>query len=96
MELTAYLGHIYPSLLLLLLAFYFFLCCIEEKFMSKLTWDSKNFKGILKTVPDLQMGYNSKYHLKVGCLELRTDYFHLAIVYLLVVRFLDIYNSKCN
>lgn len=39
--------------------------------MSKLTWDSKNFKGILKTVPNLQMGYNSKYHLQVGCSQNR-------------------------
>lgn len=59
MELMVYLGHVDPSWLIGLPGFFFFpLCCRVEKFIAKLTWDPKNVKGVLKTVPSLQMGYN--------------------------------------
>ena len=68
--------------------------CIKENFTSQVTLNPKNFKGNLKIVSNLQMGYNSKYHLTVGCLEIRRDYFHIKVVCLLVIRFLHIYNSN--
>ena len=74
----------------------FFPLFIKKNFTSQVTLNPKNFKGILKTVPNLQIGYISKYHLTVGCLEIRRDYFHIKVVCLLVIRFLHIYDLNAT